>query len=161
VKRLLLYGPPLSGKSTIVQVFAQERSLATEGFEIRPAGQSFAERGFRAIDRGSGLVAETIAGAVWTMATWDELLGQESEILLVLDPQESRRVANREFVEHLSDRRRRIAAIQVTKTDLVGRDIAEGVGRETSMQYGLTVPIICSTTADVVSVLAAINACQK
>lgn len=148
MKNILLYGPPLAGKSTILQHFAEETSLATESFEIKPAGQSFSELAYRAVD-GSTVVAQTISGAVWTMATWDELLRDEGQILLVLDPQQSRHSINQEYVEYLGARRARIAAIQVTKTDLVGEHAAEDVARNIRSQYALNARIGLSSMNDV------------
>lgn len=152
-RSVLLYGPPLAGKSTILECFAQRESLDAESFEIKPAGQAFAERGYRVVDDRS-VVAATAPGAVWTMGTWDELLRKTKRILLVLDPQKSRREANLEYIEYLGDYGRRVVGIQVTKTDLVEREAAQQVAGEITRKYSLNVPISYSTICDRSSVSA-------
>jgi hypothetical protein len=151
--RLILYGPPLAGESTILQLYANALRLRTEDFAIRPAGQAFDERGYRVIG-GPAVLAETIAGAAWSMATWDELLGWQGAVLLVLDPQESRRGINEEFVEHLGTRRERVIGMQITKMDLVGQTVAADVAARACKRFSLNTPINYSTTYDASTVYA-------
>jgi GTPase SAR1 family protein len=153
---VVLYGPPLAGKSTILESLAQRELLKAESFEIRPHGQAFPERGYRVSDQGA-VLAMTIPGAVWTMATWDQLLNEGVQILLVMDPQTSRQTVNREYADYLGERRARVAGIHITKIDIVGAERAEQTAVEIARTYALEVPATYGSVHDISSICALIR----
>lgn len=111
MRRILLYGPPLAGKCTILQAFADERGLPLRQFNpLAGVSQEVIDRGLRVpgeggdvIDRGLNVVDQardvgiaTIWGAFWNLNSWPTLLARADLVVLVLDPQSSRDAANRE-----------------------------------------------------------------
>ena len=156
MSNVVLYGPPLAGKSTILESLARRESLKADSFEIRTPGQDFPERGYRVSDQGV-VLATTIPGAVWTMGTWDQLLNESAQILFVMDPQTSRLTVNHEYAEYLGARRTRVSGIHITKTDIVGPELAEQTALEIARTYALDVPMTYGSINDLSSVCALIS----
>ena len=148
----VLFGPPLAGKSTLIETYAENRSLRCESYPFQPLGQSFSERGYRAVDTDGTILLATSPGAVWTIGTWNDLLRSANRIVVVVDPQESRLESNHEYLSYLGDQRVRIVGLQVTKVDLVGPDRAHAVARELCERFALNIPSTFGTTQDPSSV---------
>lgn len=111
MRRILLYGPPLAGKCTILQAFADEHDLplrqfnplagvskevVERGLRVRGEGVDVIDRGLSVIDQARDVGIATIWGAYWNLNSWPSLLARADLVVLAMDPQSSRDAANRE-----------------------------------------------------------------
>lgn len=133
MRRVVLCGPPIAGKTSILQAFAVARGLALGRFEPQSGSGEVRDRGVFVCDTTANVELMTVCGAVWNEDTWPVVIAGASALALVLDRQIARAQVDREFAESLA----RMANLPVigcviwTKEDL----IVEGV--EKSVPSGL------------------------
>ena len=119
MKRIVLFGPPLAGKVSILLAVADQFGAIVTSFEVENPDIDLSNRALSTKWQAEGESHEvvTMSGAVWHPRAWDSLLKDES-ILLVLDGQSTRLEANLEFCLQLQLLGKVCKAIQVTKCDL-------------------------------------------
>ncbi len=121
-RRLLIFGPPLAGKRSMLLGLAAAFGQPVAPFEARSvANELVAGFGLRlALD--ANVTFETVFGVVWATTVWSPLLERASDIILILDPQDVRMYANREMLGLLDWKHRtRVCSVVQTKADLVER----------------------------------------
>lgn len=136
MQRIILYGPPLAGKATLLEAFASSRKLKMYQFDplegatrdqiaagLPPdgSGEAVIERGLRVYDESTDVGFATIWGAFWNTNAWPILLARADAVLVTLDPQLTREEADRKCVLTLNTLGPSIRGCVVwTKQDLVG-----------------------------------------
>jgi hypothetical protein len=124
MRRILLCGPPLAGKTTMLQAFAGARTLTLWQFDPLGGGgktEGVVDRGLYVKDPEEDATIATIWGAFWYEESWPTLVARADGIVLVLDPQIAREKADREFVAAVSATAPRLGCTVWTKGDLVAR----------------------------------------
>jgi hypothetical protein len=126
---VVLYGPPMAGKRTLMDQIGRlssaaplvVREPAIECGENPDIGSSLA---FTAGTRR--VKALTFSGGVWNEEGWSPLIYAAAAVILVLDAQETRRDADLEFVRKLAIRPRQspLGCVALTKQDLGRGDTA-------------------------------------
>lgn len=127
MKRIILFGPPLAGKRTTIEVFAASRNAQVLRFGIK--GESDRSKIPRTGDgkimyvtpdeystattvknvgsyltlgeRDKEITVLTFSGAVWTEALWGDFISRANAIGVVLDSQSSCTSSNIEFIKML------------------------------------------------------------
>lgn len=126
--RIAIYGPPLAGKTTLLQAFAKKRGLDIRRFDpLAGSGTATsdapADQGLYVHDRAKAFSVATILGVYFHKESWPTLLAKADRVMLVLDPQPSRHEANRKCISALSalSQSRRSGCVVWTKNDLVNQ----------------------------------------
>lgn len=148
MRRVLLYGPPLAGKTTILKQFAASKGLSltrfnplqraspqtvAEGLPVPGEGAEIEDYGLFVADRDGDAIVVTIGGSFWNRNSWPALLPSASAIALVLDPQRARLNANLEFVRTISLDPPAHGAIVWTKQDIVSQvdsEVIDAIDKE-------------------------------
>jgi signal recognition particle receptor subunit beta len=123
MKRIVLYGPPLSGKTTILTAIATTHDAIVETFYAYSSDDDLTCRGVRTQFSQSSWTIEvaTLCGPTQTDGIWRTLLRDALAVVLVLDGQREREMANRDWVANLSKKgghQMIPGCIVVTKHDL-------------------------------------------
>jgi hypothetical protein len=122
---VLLYGPPLAGKASILRAFASKRGLALSRFD-GGTGQVH-DVGLR-VTVDEQINVGTIWGPTCNQDTWPPLLEAATAFVLVLDPQGVREALDRAFAETLAQvSRGRPGCVVWTKHDLLESSTFEAV----------------------------------
>lgn len=121
---MVVYGPPLAGKTTALQALAARKALPLQRFEPLPRSQVQAgtpsDQGLVINDTAGGYSVASICGVVFNLQSWSPLLSKADGLVLFLDPQIARLEANRECVQKVNALGRPIlGAIVWTKQDIV------------------------------------------
>lgn len=124
--RIVIYGPPLSGKATIVRRFAQ--SVSKKAVERRVALGSPPHEYWtaRTTSQTGDVEIYTIPGATWGFSPWWELIDGAAGLVLIWDLQKTQARANVHFAEALIGRSHPpIVCIIGTKADLLEIETAK------------------------------------
>lgn len=108
---VVLFGPPLSGKTTLLTELARARGAEVVSRE----GGSHATAPIHLAVNVPGAQVSTIPGAVWDDGDWDALLNDSHAIVAVFDLQRGREAEVTAARERI-DGRTRVAVL--TKSDL-------------------------------------------
>jgi hypothetical protein len=126
--RVILYGPPLAGKRTLIQSIALRHNAPLHAFEFRT--EEWRDYHDAGVDTTVTLGAHayellTFSGTIWYEAAWPSIVSRADALVLVLDAQASREDADRRSVKELAhiSNAPEFGCVVVTKQDLV----AEGV----------------------------------
>lgn len=118
MNRILLYGPPLAGKTTIVEGVARASGTNVESFHVAASHDPHHRcRGTRAA-LDSEWEVRTLTGPAQTDEMWTELLCDAAAVVLVLDGQRERSDANRFWLERLAGAAPSRGCVVITKQDL-------------------------------------------
>jgi signal recognition particle receptor subunit beta len=124
--RIVVYGPPLAGKTTMMKAFADHHGL--------PMRQIFGDASYGANTAWRGLCIQlddgelaTICGAMWTPMMWNDLLTEATDVLFAVDGQAVRELAVRECLERLASHRVASGCLVRTKNDLLERRVSEPI----------------------------------
>lgn len=101
MKRILIYGPPLSGKTTMLEAFAEAAGLRLARFEVHvPHLGIRGAVGTRAdgVYDGQSVEVSTLSGSVFDNSCWSSLVVQAASAIVVLDPQPSQSDSNAAFI---------------------------------------------------------------
>src|SRR4051812_23497396 len=101
MRRVVLCGPPIAGKTTMLHAFASSRRLRLQRFEPQSGSGEVRDRGVSVFDKEQQVELTTVCGAVWNEDTWQVVIAGATAIALVLDRQISRAQVDREFAESL------------------------------------------------------------
>ncbi len=118
--KIAIFGPPLAGKTTILNAYARSRGLKTEaGLAQFTANNIAPPHMVRAYEAEGQAQAVTYAGSVWTMDDWAPLLQACDGLLIVLDSQNTRMDTNLTHVQFLREARLNVrACLLFSKRDL-------------------------------------------
>ena len=119
-RKIVLYGPPLAGKTTLLRAYARSHGLAVEE-KIQPWSGLISFRVARVRDVRNGLELVTLPGKTWTKDMWWPFLDKMAGLAIVLDSQESHEGADRAYLDALFARTLTVDACCTvwTKRDLV------------------------------------------
>lgn len=120
-RRIVLFGPPLCGKRTLMRAYAASEAAEIERATLACGSESMPHELSRARLPKSHAELITIGGAVWNVDAWWPLLTGSSAIVLLLDSQAGRESADREHVVALAMAPGfpRLGCVVWTKEDLV------------------------------------------
>ena len=120
-KRVVLFGPPLCGKTTLLTAYARWRGLSPERVELACGAAGLRHWVLRARSMTAGTELITIPGAVWSPDAWWSLVGDASAVALVLDSQAVREEADCAHLTELANAPRcpSLGCVVWTKMDLV------------------------------------------
>ena len=102
---IVIYGPPLSGKRTLLETLAGAGQLALTRFDVLiPALEVRGAVGARVVGSYSeeALDASTLSGGVFDEQCWGELVARATSAVLVFDPQQSREEEIARVIERAS-----------------------------------------------------------
>lgn len=119
-RQLVLFGPPLCGKRTLLGSYAESQGSKVERTMSPCGSDSFPHWVIRAsLNSDTDLV--TIGGSVWNIDVWWPLIAGSHAVVLMLDSQAVREAANEEHVRSLAAAPGcpRIGCVVWTKEDLV------------------------------------------
>ncbi len=134
-RRVVLYGPPLAGKATILRSFASTRGLKVDRFGA--GSGAFPAVGLRTCTT-SNTVIETVWGSTPNRDSWTALVEQATGFVLVLDAQGVRESLDRQFATALAAAAlQRPTCVIWTKQDLVG---AQASGMSDGGDFDVAVP---------------------
>lgn len=128
--RIVLYGPPLAGKQSLLSAYARAHSLKLDRFQVSCGTSGFPHWVTRLNIPGAETEFLTIPGSVWEMDAWWSFLEHAAGVGLVLDSQEARENADREHIAALLNQV--VPAVRCaifTKEDLVALGAVERVSR--------------------------------
>lgn len=127
MKQVLLYGPPLAGKATILRELADRLLASLEPYVVPFDDEHHVQdRGLCVTRESPAATIVTISGAVWNTGAWRAMIRAADVLLLVLDSQKSRWSANRECILAVCQTAHpaRVALV-FTKTDLASPSACE------------------------------------
>ena len=129
MRRLVLCGSAIAGKTTILQTFASSRGLALRRFEPNSGSGEVRDRGVSLIADDGGIELMTVCGVVWNDDTWPVVVGGAVALALVLDIQATRAQADREFAEAVArmPNAPSLGCVIWTKEDLIADGVEERV----------------------------------
>jgi hypothetical protein len=131
MRRLVLCGPAIAGKTTILHAFASSRALSVRRFEPNSGSGEVRDRGVSVVDDERQLEVTTVCGVVWNDDTWSVVLAGADALALVLDLQATRAQADREFAEAVAliVKAPSLGCVIWTKGDLIADGVEESVPR--------------------------------
>ena len=95
MRSLVLYGPPLAGKRTIIENVGRARDASFSLFTVTAGEPPVPHRVLQAVFQDGGhVLLLTISGAVWSPSAWRHLFEGSEGLLMVLDSQPTRVEAN-------------------------------------------------------------------
>jgi signal recognition particle receptor subunit beta len=160
MKRLVLYGPPLAGKTTILKAIAAAHSASIETFYAHSRDDD------RLICRGtrtelthssSTIELATLGGPKQDHEIWRALLDGAAAVVLVLDGQREREEANRTWVANLASGQTLVpGCVVITKLDL--RNATFAPAQLVSGTRFATWPTARSSAGDATSAALAVEA---
>lgn len=104
MRHIVLYGPPLAGKRTIAKIIAEYMKVKIEVFQMFDATQEILlARGIKFCLKKDSIQYNfmTFPGSIWDESVWISFIEKALSIIIVLDPQQTRLEADREFIEKL------------------------------------------------------------
>jgi hypothetical protein len=114
--RVVVYGPPLAGKTTLLKIYANERRFPVERFETQRSDEPVHDRGV--LVRGDPCEIVTMAASVFNDSTWPDLLHSAAAVVLIIDGQATRATTTKEFVTALQRQLPLRGCVVWTKLDL-------------------------------------------
>lgn len=134
-RNIVIYGPPLAGKTTLLRAYARSRGLAVEE-TIQPWSGMNSFRVARVRDVQRRLELVTLPGKTWTKDMWWPFLVKMAGLAIVLDSEEHREKMDRVYVDALLTRTLTVDACCTiwTKRDLLTSGGASaGAGKPTAL----------------------------
>jgi hypothetical protein len=127
-RRLVLYGPPLAGKTTMMDAYGRTHSLAIRRFETSAEGEMLHDRGLR-IDLGADGEIVSIVGSFFNSTSWPNLVALATALIVVIDSQATREQTSRDFVASLGSMPRvpTLGCVVWTKGDLIAQGVSKRV----------------------------------
>lgn len=130
MRTVLLFGPPLSGKHTLLKGCADAHQVQEERARIPCGADGIPHWVHRVTLNRLGTELVTVPGAPWRMDVWWPLLAAATGVALVLDGQEARERADREHIDALMNMTMPATRCVIfTKEDLIAKG---AVGRVSS-----------------------------
>ncbi len=128
-RRIVLCGPPLAGKTTLLNSLAASHDVTPTLFEPQSGSGEVRDRGVSVITHGGRFEFVTVCGAVWNEDTWPVLATSANGLALVLDRQEARAQLDRDFVERIPRLlpEQCVRCVVWTKGDLIARGLEKAV----------------------------------
>ena len=120
-RRIVLFGPPLCGKQTLLAACANLQVSELERTTLACGSESMPHLVSRAWLPGPRAELVTIGAAVWNLDAWWALLATSAAVVLMLDSQAVRESADREHANALAMAPScpRVGCVVWTKDDLV------------------------------------------
>lgn len=122
-KRLLLYGPPLAGKTTMLRAVAAHFSASVESVRTTDVGvgEVLLRVSLPRVNRTAVEIA-TIPGSTFHDGAWNALLERADDIVFVGDPQDHPAGIHERVLRALPEAQRaKIRCVVMSKMDLVER----------------------------------------
>ena len=101
-RRIVLFGPPLCGKRTLMRMNADSQRSELAKATVACGSESMPHEVNRVWLAESHTELVTIGGAVWNMDAWWSLLVASQAVVLMLDSQAVRESADREHIDALA-----------------------------------------------------------
>lgn len=102
MNQVLLYGPPLAGKATLLREFARRNGRSVGSFPVPfDDEECVQDRGLSVVMDAPTMNMVTISGGVWNVRAWRGMISASSALLLVLDPQPPRWDADKRCIAEL------------------------------------------------------------
>jgi hypothetical protein len=130
LRRVVLFGPPLAGKGTLLRALAHSRSARVEQADVPCGAERIPQIVLRLVaGEAAGPELMTIPGSPWNIDCWDEFLVSATSVVLVLDPQAEQESPDRLHIAHLSRFRPPLGCVAWTKGDLIAKGLSQLVPR--------------------------------
>jgi len=117
--KIVLFGPPLAGKSTALVAYAHSRELKTQTGRARSITGGAEPHLLRTSKVQEGAQVATYSGSIWSIHDWKPMLQACDALVIVLDSQSDRMDTNIEHIRFLEQEHPKIrGCLLVSKIDL-------------------------------------------